>query len=133
MQSNQIQAPTRTLLQQNGRRRPNRRGSSEGPPLRAPEKTVAHGAHLWTEGHEAILEVLHNNAHIFAWGPGDIPGVARETIEHCLAIKSETPAKKQKLHCMTPLLVSISPTPPFFLVSGNYCRLTSLLVAPATF
>lgn len=59
------------------------------------------GADLAPEAKESILVVLRRNGDIFAWGPKDIPGVARETIEHRLAIKAEARPKKQKLHRMS--------------------------------
>ena len=68
-------------------------------PLRddCPEKTVALGAELPPSEADAILGVLRANADAFAWGPEDIPGVARETIEHRLPLRSEAPPKKQRL------------------------------------
>lgn len=61
---------------------------------------MALGADLQTEAHEAILEVLHSNTDVFAWGPEDIPGVARKTIEDRLAIKSEAPPRnKNRVAC----------------------------------
>ena len=58
------------------------------------ERTVALGVELPAEAHDAILEVLRSNADVFAWGPEDIPGVARGTIVHRLAIRSDASPRK---------------------------------------
>lgn len=55
---------------------------------------VALEANLPAEAHDAILEVLRSNTDIFLWSLKDIPGVAWETIEHYLAIKSDASPKK---------------------------------------
>ena len=72
-------------------------------PLRdaSPEKIVALGAELQAEEHDVILGVLRSNADVFAWSPEDIPRVAKETIEHRLAVRSDAAPKKQKLRRMT--------------------------------
>ena len=67
----------------------------------APEKTVNIGAELPAETHSAILGILCSNRDVFAWGLGDILGVACATIEHRLALQSNAPPKKQKLRRMS--------------------------------
>lgn len=64
-----------------------RRATAKGPSKgRLPKKIVALGTELLVKEHDAILEVLRSNADVFAWSPENILGVARETIEHRLAI-----------------------------------------------
>lgn len=66
-----------------------------------PYKTVTLGADLTLEAGAKLLRVLRENKDILAWGPVDVPGVARETIEYYLMIKIESKPKKQKLRRMS--------------------------------
>ena len=62
---------------------------------------VALGSDLHSDAYDAIIEVLRNNEEAFAWGPKDLPGVARATIEYRLALRSDAAPKKQKLWRMS--------------------------------
>ncbi|XP_019178344.1 PREDICTED: uncharacterized protein LOC109173560 [Ipomoea nil] len=51
-----------------------------------PERTVRIGATLPPDLRSSIVEVLREYADIFAWGPQDMPGIARSTICHHLTV-----------------------------------------------
>jgi hypothetical protein len=44
-----------------------------------------------------LVDFLHANANMFAWGPSDMPGIPREVIEHSLDIRAGSKPVKQRL------------------------------------
>uniref|UniRef100_J3M5L5 Reverse transcriptase domain-containing protein n=1 Tax=Oryza brachyantha TaxID=4533 RepID=J3M5L5_ORYBR len=43
-----------------------------------------------------LVSFLRANTDVFAWKPSDMPGVPREVIEHCLAVRPDTRPVRQK-------------------------------------
>src|ERR1044071_1704648 len=62
-----------------------------------PDKTVRVYAHLPEEQATALIAFLRDEWEIFAWCPGDMPGIPREFAEHALRIKQNTKPVKQAL------------------------------------
>lgn len=67
-------------------------------------KTIVISADLTPEAEDTIVDVLWKNEDIFAWGPEDIPVVARPTIEHKPVVTTNVQSKKQKLRHTYPKL-----------------------------
>jgi hypothetical protein len=44
-----------------------------------------------------LVDFLHANINIFAWGPSDMPGIPREVTEHTLEIRAGSKSVKQRL------------------------------------
>jgi hypothetical protein len=44
-----------------------------------------------------LVDFLHVNAHMFAWGLLDMPGTPREVAEHSLDIQAGSKLVKQRL------------------------------------
>ncbi|VFQ98405.1 unnamed protein product [Cuscuta campestris] len=61
-----------------------------------PERKVKVGASLTTSQRRHLVEVLAAYRVIFAWGPGDMPGVDPKIICHRLAVNPESRPVKQK-------------------------------------
>ncbi|VFQ71586.1 unnamed protein product, partial [Cuscuta campestris] len=61
-----------------------------------PERRVKVGATLTTSQRMRLVEVLAAYRVIFAWGPGDMPGVDPKIICHRLAVNPESRPVKQK-------------------------------------
>ncbi|VFQ79051.1 unnamed protein product [Cuscuta campestris] len=61
-----------------------------------PERKVKVGATLTTSQRMRLVEVLAAYRVIFAWGPGDMPGVDPKIICHRLAVNPESRPVKQK-------------------------------------
>ncbi|VFQ78634.1 unnamed protein product [Cuscuta campestris] len=62
-----------------------------------PERKIKVGATLTTSQRMRLVEVLDAYRVIFAWGPGDMPGVDPKIICHRLAVNPESrPVKKKK-------------------------------------
>ncbi|VFR01665.1 unnamed protein product [Cuscuta campestris] len=63
---------------------------------RAPERKVKVGASLTGSQRKRLVDVLSAYRVIFAWGPGDMPGVDPKVICHRLAVNPEARPVKQK-------------------------------------
>ncbi|VFQ87547.1 unnamed protein product [Cuscuta campestris] len=64
---------------------------------RTPERKVKVGASLTGSQRKRLVDVLSAYRTIFAWGPGDMPGVDPKIICHRLAVNPESrPVKKKK-------------------------------------
>ncbi|VFQ69046.1 unnamed protein product, partial [Cuscuta campestris] len=63
---------------------------------RAPERKVKVEVSLTGSQRRRLVDVLFAYRVIFAWGPGDMPGVDPKVICHCLAVNLEARPVKQK-------------------------------------